>query len=84
MKTFPYTTPTGHTYAEPTTAREVGTWIMNSAQAWLEHWDEAEHPPEPPAWVNPLWAAFVMQEELLERSERLLREALTRAESASL
>lgn len=46
-RAWPYTTPEGHTYQTPTTYKELCALHDNAAQAYVESWDPAEHPPEP-------------------------------------
>lgn len=45
--TWPYTTPSGHTYEAPTTYADVSGRAADMMQATIESWPEAEHPPEP-------------------------------------
>lgn len=44
------TTPSGHTYVEPTTLDEIRKRCSTWAQGIAESWDEAELPP-PPTWT---------------------------------
>lgn len=45
--TWPYTTPSGHTYHAPRTYAELRRMHENAALSSLEGNDEPEHPPEP-------------------------------------
>lgn len=47
MSAWPYTTPSGHTYVEPTTCAEIQERVNDWCQAHFESWDEAERPPQP-------------------------------------
>lgn len=44
---WPYATPTGHVYPTPATYDELCSRHTDAAQAYAEHWDPAECPPEP-------------------------------------
>lgn len=44
---WPYKTPTGYTYQEPTTYDELRQTATTAAQAEIETWDPSEHPPAP-------------------------------------
>jgi hypothetical protein len=67
QKTFPHTTPTGHTYTEPTDFKELSEWVMNRAQGSMECWDDAELPPdETPAMFTIAWNTAVRAREALE------------------
>jgi hypothetical protein len=67
MKTFPHTTPTGHTYHEPTDWKQLCEWSMNRAQGSIECWDDAELPPdETPAMFTIAWNTAVRAREALE------------------
>ena len=46
-KTFPYTTPSGHTYEQPTDYRSLSNRVLDWQQSIIECWDEAECPPDP-------------------------------------
>lgn len=46
-KSWPYTTPSGHTYQTPKGWVALNNRCVDSAQGWMEHWDEPEMPPEP-------------------------------------
>ena len=46
---WPYTTPSGHTYVEPTDYDTLRSRATDWGQAHIESWDPAEHPP-PPTW----------------------------------
>jgi hypothetical protein len=73
MKTFPHTTPTGHTYHEPTDWKQLCEWSMNRAQGSIECWDDAELPPdETPAMFTIAWNTAVRATEALESAEKAL------------
>lgn len=44
---WPYTTPSGYTYENPTTWEQTKHYWEHAALAMIEGLDEAEHPPEP-------------------------------------
>lgn len=44
---WPRTTPSGHVYEAPTTYAELREMHTTAAQAVIEQWAPAEHPPEP-------------------------------------
>lgn len=46
-RTWPYTTPSGHVYEEPTTYKELCARTFDNAQAYVEGWDLDECPPDP-------------------------------------
>jgi hypothetical protein len=70
MKTFPHTTPTGHTYHEPTDWKQLCEWSMNRAQGSMECWDDAELPPdETPAMFTIAWNTAVRAREALEQCD---------------
>jgi hypothetical protein len=70
QKTFPHTTPTGHTYHEPTDWKQLCEWSMNRAQGWIECWDDEELPPdETPAMFTIAWNTAVRAREALEAAE---------------
>jgi hypothetical protein len=73
QKTFPHTTPTGHTYHEPTDWKQLCEWSMNRAQGSIECWDDAELPPdETPAMFTIAWNTAVRAREALESAEKAL------------
>jgi hypothetical protein len=73
QKTFPHTTPTGHTYHEPTDWKQLCEWSMNRAQGSIECWDDAELPPdETPAMFTIAWNTAVRATEALESAEKAL------------
>jgi hypothetical protein len=72
-KNFPHTTPTGHTYNEPTDFKELSEWVMNRAQGSIECWDDAELPPdETPAMFTIAWNTALRA---TEQNAELVREA---------
>lgn len=46
-KSFPYTTPSGHTYNAPTDYASLSARMMDYLQSVIECWDEDESPPNP-------------------------------------
>lgn len=69
-KVFPHTTPTGHTYQEPTNFKELSEWQMNRLQGTIECWDDAELPPEEtPAMFRIAWNTAVEATERLRELE---------------
>lgn len=70
---WPYTTPSGHTYNVPTTYEELSHLAVADLLGQFEHWDKAERPPDP------TWDML----DLAHREIRLLREAVRTAEIQS-
>lgn len=58
---WPYTTPTGHVYAGPTTYEELKARHLDAALAEIEHWDADECPPDP------TWEMIGLAHEEIER-----------------
>lgn len=68
-RSWPYTTPSGHTYWEPGTFAELQERANDAAQAWIETWDPREHPPEP------TWAMVGIAQAEVLRLRALLAQA---------
>jgi len=49
MKTLPYTTPSGYTYAVPDDWNSLQNLMMNHLQSIIECWAEEGCPPDPTA-----------------------------------
>lgn len=69
-RTWPYTTPSGHTYVEPATYAELQARVNDAAQAWVETWDLAEHPP------GPTWAMVGLAQVEVRRLRAALEDVL--------
>lgn len=71
MKTFPYTTPSGHTYQAPTDYKSLVNRVMDWQQSIIEQWDEDESPPDPLAFREFAVFAWNQAVRMTEEVERL-------------
>lgn len=80
---WPYTTPEGHTYVEPTDYAALRERVNDSAQAIIESWDPAEHPPSMVTW-SMLGIALTNRDRLRTEQISLAIDLLTIAHVAGM
>lgn len=80
---WPYTTPSGHTYVEPTTYESLRGRVNDYAQAIIETWADDERPPTTVTWEM-LGIALRDRDRLREEQIGLAIDILTIAHVAGM